>query len=166
MPGDLTLCPVVVQDIHGRKKSTLAESRENISSVLFTIYGVRMKVPRGARVQPLTRGPEADETRTMTAARPQHACVRPSKRRQHHPVRSTCAAASSVRSSPLGANTVCKPRNSFADALFRQGLMALMQPTIWCVRAQSAREFVAEFSGGATPHREKRCVARSYELEL
>ena len=89
----------------------------------------------------------------MTAARPQHACVRPSKRRQHRPVRSTCAAAPNVRSSPLGADTVCKSRNSFADALFTQGLMALMQPIICCVRAQSAREFVTEFSGGATPHR-------------
>ena len=63
------------------------------------------------------------------------------------------ADVSSVRSSPLGANTVCKSRNSFADALFTQGLMALMQPIICCVRAQSAREFVTEFSGGATPHR-------------
>ena len=52
-----------------------------------------------------------------------------------------------MRSSPLGANTVCKSRNSFADALFTQGLMALMQPIICCVRAQSAREFVTDFSG-------------------
>ena len=104
-------------------------------------------------MQPLTRGREADETKTMTAARPHHACVRPSKRRQHRPVRSTCAAAPNVRSSPLGADTVCKSGNSFADALFTQGLMALMQPIICCVRAQSAREFVTEFSGGATPHR-------------
>ena len=104
-------------------------------------------------MQPLTRGPEADGTKTMTAARPHHACVRPSKRRQHRPVRSTCAAAPNVRSSPLGADTVCKSRNSFADALFTQGLMALVPPTICCVRAQSAREFVTEFSGGATPHR-------------
>ena len=59
-----------------------------------------------------------------------------------------------MRSSPLGADTVCKStRNSFADALFTQGLMALMQPIICCVSAQSAREFVTEFSGGATPHR-------------
>ena len=58
-----------------------------------------------------------------------------------------------MRSSPLGADMVCKSRNSFADALFTQGLMALMQPSICCVRAQSAREFVTEFSGGATPHR-------------
>ena len=104
-------------------------------------------------MQPLTRGPEADETKTMTVARPHHACVPLSERRQHRPVRSTCADVSSVRSSPLGANTVCKSRNSFADALFTQGLMALMQPIICCVRAQSAREFVTEFSGGATPHR-------------
>jgi hypothetical protein len=71
-----------------------------------------------------------------------HACVPLSKRRQHHPVRSTCAASPSVRSSPLGADTVCKSGNSSADALFTQGLMALMQPIICCVRAQSAREFV------------------------
>ncbi len=104
-------------------------------------------------MQPLTRGPEADETKTMTVARPHHACVPLSKRRQHRPARSTCAAASNVRSSPLGADMVCKSGNSFADALFTQGLMALMQPIICCVRAQSAREFVTEFSGGATPHR-------------
>ena len=89
----------------------------------------------------------------MTVAWPHHACVPLSKRRQHRPVRSSCAAAPNVRSSPLGADTVCKSRNSFADALFTQGLMALMQPIICCVRAQSAREFVTEFSGGATPHR-------------
>ena len=81
-------------------------------------------------MQPLTRGPEADGTKTMTAAWPQHACVRPSKRRQHRVARSTCATAFSMRSSPLGADTVCKSRNSFADALFTQGLMALMSPTI------------------------------------
>ena len=83
---------------------------------------------RGARMQPLTRSPEADETKTMTVACPHHACVPLSKRRQHHLARSTgstCAAASNVRSSPLGADTVCKSGNSFADALFKQGLMAL-----------------------------------------
>ena len=58
-----------------------------------------------------------------------------------------------MRSSPLGADMVCKSRNSFADALFMQGLMALIPPTIWCVTAQSVREFVTEFSGGATLHR-------------
>jgi hypothetical protein len=107
----------------------------------------------GARGQPLTRGPEADETKTMTVAWPHHACVPLSKRRQHRSARSTCADAPNVRSSPLGADTVCKSRNSFSDALFTQGLMASMQPIICCVRAQSAREFVTEFSGGATPHR-------------
>ena len=61
--------------------------------------------------------------------------------------RSTCAAASNVRSSPLGADMVCgKSGNSSADPLFTQGLMAVMQPIICCVRAQSAREFVTEFS--------------------
>ena len=108
-------------------------------------------------MQPLTRGPEADETKTMTVAWPHHACVPLSERRQHRPVRSTCAAAppTSPQRALLatGANTVCKSRTSFADALFTQGLMALMQPIICCVRAQSARELVTEFSGGATPHR-------------
>ena len=82
----------------------------------------------------LTRGPEADETKTMTVTLPHHARVSLSKRRQHRPVRSTCADASSVRSSPLGADTVCKSRNSFADALFTQGLMAVMQSIICSVR--------------------------------
>ena len=79
-------------------------------------------------MQPLTRDPEADETKTMTVA--QHVCVLLSGARQHRPARSSCAAAPSVRSSPLGADTVCKSRNNFADALFTQGLMALMSPTI------------------------------------
>ena len=105
-------------------------------------------------MQPLTRGPEADETKTMTVTLPHHARVSLSKRRQHHLARSTCAAAFNVRAPRHSApDTVCKSRNSFADALFTQGLMALMQPIICCVRAQSAREFVTEFSGGATPHR-------------
>jgi len=121
--------------------------------VVYTGYGLKFS---GARMQPLTRGPEADETKTMTVAWPHHACVPLSKRRQHRPARSTCADVSSVRSSPLGADTVCKSGNSFADALFTQGLMALMQPIICCVRAQSAR--------GATPHRSG--VAQSYSSEL
>ena len=108
-----------------------------------------------AGMQPLTRGPEADETNqdhdSDTATH--HARVSLSGGRQRRAARSTCAAASNVRSSPLGADMVCKSGNSFADALFTQGLMALMQPIICCVRAQSAREFVTEFSGGATPHR-------------
>ena len=93
-------------------------------------------------MQPLTRGPEADETKTMTVTLPHHARVSLSKQRQHRPVRSTCAAAPNVRSSPLGADMVCKARSSFANVLFTQGLVALMQPIICCVRAQSACEFV------------------------
>ena len=96
-----------------------------------TGYGLKFS---GARMQPLTRGPEADETKTMTVAWPHHACVPLSKRRQHRPARSTCADVSSVRSSPLGADTVCKSGNSFADALFTQGLMAVMQSIICSVR--------------------------------
>jgi hypothetical protein len=38
---------------------------------------------------------------------------------------------------------VCKSRNSFADALFTQGLVALTQPIICCVKAQSAREIAS-----------------------
>ena len=80
------------------------------------------------------------------------ATVEAAARRQHHLARSTCAAAPVLRSPPLGANTVCKSKNSFADALFTQGLVALMQPIICCVRAQSVRVCVTDFSGGATPH--------------
>ena len=53
-----------------------------------TAYGYGLKY-RGARGQPLTRGPEADETKTMTVAWPHHPCVPLSKRRQHHLARST-----------------------------------------------------------------------------
>ena len=68
-------------------------------------------------MQPLTRGPEADETKTMTVAWPHHACVPLSKRRQHHLARLTCAAVPNVRSSPLGADMVYTSRNSFGDVL-------------------------------------------------
>ena len=102
-------------------------------------------------MQPLTRGPEDDETKTMTVARPQHVCMPLSERRQHHPARSTCADAPSLRSSPLGANMVGKSRNMSSDMLFMPGLLALMPPTICCVRLQSVRDFVTEISGGATP---------------
>ena len=87
----------------------------------------------------------------MTVARPHHVCVPLSERRQHRPARSTCAAAPSLRSSPLGADMVGKSRNMSADMLFMPGLLALMPPTICCVRAQSVRDFVTEISGGATP---------------
>ena len=115
-------------------------------------------------MQPLTRGPEDGETKTMTVARPHHVCVPLSGQRQHHPARSTCADAFGVRSSPLGANMVGKSRNMSADMLFMPGLLALMPPTICCVRSQSVRDLVTEISGGATPHR---CgVAQSSSSEL
>ena len=88
----------------------------------------------------------------------------PLKRRRHSPARSTCADAFGVRSSPLGADMVGKSRNMSADMLFMPGLLALMPPTICCVRSQSVRDLVTEISGGATPHR---CgVAQSSSSEL
>ncbi len=89
----------------------------------------------------------------MTVTLPHHARVSLSKQRQHRSARSTCAAAPNVRSSPLGAAMVCKSGNSLADRLFTKGLMDLMKQIICNERAQSEREFVTEFSGGATPHR-------------
>jgi len=71
-----------------------------------------------------------------------------------------------VRSSPLGANTMSKSRNSFADALFTQGLMSDdldAADHLLCEGAVCTREFVTEFSGGATPYRSARCGS---ELEL
>ena len=73
------------------------------------------------------------------------------KRRRHSPARSTCADASGVRSSPLGADMVGKSSNMSADMLFMPGLLALMSPIICCVRSQSVRDLVTEISGGATP---------------
>ena len=87
----------------------------------------------------------------MTVAWPQHVCVPLSGRRQHRPARSTCADVLGVRSSPLGADMVSKSRSSFSDMLFTLGLLALMPPTICCVRSQSVRDLVPEISGGATP---------------
>ena len=114
--------------------------------------------------QPPTLSPEDGETKTMTVARPQHVCVPLSGRRQHRPARSTFSAAPSLRSSPLGADMVGKSRNMSADMLFMPGLLALMPPTICCVRSQSVRDLVTEISGGATPHR---CgVAQSSSSEL
>ena len=40
-----------------------------------------------------------------------------------------------------------------ADMLFMPGLLALMPPTICCVRSQSVRDLVTEISGGARWHR-------------
>ena len=70
---------------------------------------------------------------------------------RHSPARSTCAAAPVLRSSPLGADMVGKSRNMSADMLIMPGLLALMPPTICCVRSQSVRDLVTEISGGATP---------------
>ena len=59
---------------------------------------------------------------------------------------------------------VGKSRNMSADMLIMPGLLALMPPTICCVRSQSVRDLVTEISGGATPHR---CgVAQSSSSEL
>ena len=94
---------------------------------------------------------EDDETKTMTVARPHHVCMPLTERRQHRPARSTCADVLGVRSSPLGADMVGKSRNMSADMLIMPGLLALMPPTICCVRSQSVRDLVTEISGGATP---------------
>ena len=115
-------------------------------------------------MQPLTRGPEDGETKTMTVARPHHVCVPLSERRQHRPARSTCADVLGVRSSPLGADMVGKSRNMSADMLFMPGLLALMPPTICCVRSQSVRDLVTEISG--VPRRHRCGVAQSSSSEL
>ena len=57
-------------------------------------------------------------------------------------------------SSPLGADMVGKSKNMSArlpTMLIMPGLLALMPPTICCVRSQSVRDLVTEISGGATP---------------
>ena len=92
------------------------------------------------------------------------ACVLLAGARQPRAARSSCAAASSVRSSTLRADTVRKFRNSCTDALFTPELMASMQPTISWARALSARDFVTEFSGAATPDEYE--VAQSSSSEL
>ena len=67
-------------------------------------------------------------------------------------------------SSPLGADMVSKSRNMSADMLFTPGLLAVMPPTICCVRSQAVRDLVTEISGGARRHR---CgVAQSSSSEL
>ena len=111
--------------------------------------GCGLKSPK-PRMQPLTRGPEADETKTMTAARPQHACVRPPGARQHRAARSSCAHAPVVRSATLNADTLKTSEDSTSDALFTQELMASMQPITSWARALSARDLLTDFSGGRT----------------
>ena len=100
----------------------------------------------------------------MTVALPQHVCVLLSGAWQHRAARSSCAAASSVRSSTLRADTVRKFRNSPTDVVFTQELMASMQPTISWAGALSASDFVTEFSGAATP--DEYGVAQSSSSEL
>ena len=139
---------------HSAPRARAARARggtasNNLNRVLqFTGYGRKSAHARG---HPPTRGPEDDETKTMTVARPHHVCVPLSERRQHRPARSTCADVLGVRSSPLGADMVGKSRNMSADMLFMPGLLVLMPPTICCVRSQSVRDLVTEISGGATP---------------
>ena len=79
---------------------------------LDTGYGL-IKVSRSAdaAAHRLTRGPEADETKTMTVAWPHHACVPLSKRRQHHLAAAfdLCGCIQrALLTSPLEADTVCK----------------------------------------------------------
>ena len=88
----------------------------------------------------------------------------PLKRRRHSPARSTCADVLGVRSSPLGADMVGKSRNMSAVMLFMPGLLALMPPTICCVRSQSVRDLVTEIS--AVPRRHRCGVAQSSSSEL
>ena len=78
----------------------------------------------------------------MTVAWPHHACVPLSKSGGSTVQCARPVRMHSLRSSPLGADMVCKSRNSFGDVLFTQRLMALVPPTICCVRAQSAREYL------------------------
>ena len=81
-------------------------------------------------MQPGTLGPEAEETSSLTVTLPQRARVSLSKQRERRAARSTYADAFNVRNSSLSANMVSKSRNTFADALFTQGPMALVPPTI------------------------------------
>ena len=69
-----------------------------------------------------------------------------------------------MRSSTLRADTVRKSEDSTSDAVFTPELMASMQPTISWARALSARDFVTEFSGAATP--DEYGVAQSSSSEL
>ena len=86
-----------------------------------------LKSPK-ARMQPLTRGPEADETKPMAVTLPHHVRVSLSGARQHRAARSSCAHAPVVRSAPLNADTLKTSEDSTSDALFTQELMASMQP--------------------------------------
>ena len=57
-------------------------------------------------------------------------CVLLLKQRRHLAARSTCADALNVRSSSLGADMVSRAEDMSTNALFTQGPMALIPPTI------------------------------------
>ena len=115
-------------------------------------------------MQPPTRSPKASDAAASAAHAHRTPGCAPLKRRRHSPARSTCADAFGVRSSPLGTDMVGKSRNMSADMLFTLGLLALMPPTICCVRSQSVRDFVTEIS--AVPRRHRCGVAQSSSSEL
>ena len=82
-------------------------------------------------MQPLTRGPEADETKAMTVTLPHHACV-PGSQNGGSTVQCAldrCAARCPQRAllppRHSAATWRCKSENSSADALFTQGLMTV-----------------------------------------
>ena len=93
----------------------------------------------------------------------------PLKRRRHSPARSRPVRLPRVyapRQSSLGANMVGQVQEHVCrDMLFMPELLGLMPPTICCVRSQSARDFVTEISGGATPA-PVRCGSLSSSSEL
>ena len=87
-------------------------------------------------MQPRTRGPEAVETKTQD-----HDSVSDTATPRLSVTVKTAAAPPSaldlcgciqraLLTTRRRHRTVCKSRNSFADALFTRGLMALMPPTI------------------------------------
>ena len=118
-------------------------------------------------MQPLTHGPEADETKTMAVTLPHRVRVSLSGARQLRAARSSCPHVSGVRSAPLNADTLKKSEDSTSDALFTPELMASMQPTISSARALSARDFAVTdrvLSGAATPDEYE--VAQSSSSEL
>jgi hypothetical protein len=143
--------------------------RRSANSFLLALRRSRASAAQARNPQPLThptRRPEDDETKTLTLAwqHTQHACMPLSEQRQRRvPAHSACVHAFIVRSLPLGADMVWKSRNSSADALFTQGPLALMRPTICCVRSQSAHDFA---SSQAVPRRHRCGVAQSSSSEL
>ena len=138
----------------------------------YVFTGSRPIVSTRARVQP----PTATLSPTLRLQTPPlfsgaHAPYTPGcaplKRRRHSPAaHSTCADTPVLRSSPLGPDRAwwASPGNMSADMLFLLGLLAVMPPTICCVRSQSARDLVTEIS--AVPRRHRCGVAQSPSSEL